>query len=488
MNPTITGDTYSYDTRGNLTARSIWGYTDGTSLLETFSYSGDRLSSCSRTQVIPQPGGRPVILSSSGSFVHDVRGRMTDDGMAETEMNYNLLDLPRSIVKNNTTLVKYSYLVDGMKTSALKSDGTGLVYRGGMVFLRAANGALSFESAPFTAGRMTADGIRYHVTDHLGSVRAVLNGSNGEIIEASDYAAYGDRTDRTSTVCEIWDQRPSLSTLPARDHFSGKEDQSVDFTVPYTDFGARQYSPSLRRWLVPDPMGEKYYDVSPYVYCHDDPIGRIDFEGAWDITIHVYSDREEYGYGEAIVTDRNGEEVFRFKVRVEGIGGRDRMQEGADTPLGIYDIPDDCPWMSGGNRASYGPNHRLVLVGISGEIADSGRTEIRIHGGRQEVWDNRTKQWIPVENPVLEKTYGCIRAFDKDMKKLKRITDKLSQNDRKEKPGQVSIVDDLIKTPVYENPLSLNIIDYSYREKPQETTWDMIIDSIIKYGYYSAGQ
>lgn len=282
----------------------------------------NRLSSCSRTQVIPQPGGRPVILSSSGSFVHDVRGRMTDDGMAETEMNYNLLDLPRSIVNNNTTLVKYSYLVDGMKTSALKSNGTGLAYRGGMVFLRAADGALSFESAPFTAGRMTADGIRYHVTDHLGSVRAVLNGSNGEIIEASDYAA----------------------------------------------------------------------------------------------------------------------------------------------------------------------NHRLVLVGISGEIADSGRTEIRIHGGRQEVWDNRTKQWIPVENPVLEKTYGCIRAFDKDMKKLKRITDKLSQNDRKEKPGQVTIVDDLIKTPVYENPLSLNIIDYSYREKPQEATWDMIIDSIIKYGYYSAGQ
>lgn len=191
----------------------------------------NRLSSCSRTQVIPQPGGRPVILSSSGSFVHDVRGRMTDDWMAETEMNYNLLDLPRSIVKNNTTLVKYSYLVDGMKTSALKSNGTGLAYRGGMVFLRAANGALSFESAPFTAGRMTADGIRYHVTDHLGSVRAVLNGSNGEIIEASDYAAYGDRNPLSLSIIDYsYREKPQETTW----------DMIIDSIIKYGYYAAGQ--------------------------------------------------------------------------------------------------------------------------------------------------------------------------------------------------------------------------------------------------------
>ena len=38
--------------------------------------------------------------------------------------------------------------------------------------------ALSLESAPFGGGRLTPAGVRYHVTDHLGSVVAVSDGSN----------------------------------------------------------------------------------------------------------------------------------------------------------------------------------------------------------------------------------------------------------------------------------------------------------------------
>lgn len=50
-------------------------------------------------------------------------------------------------------------------------------------------------------------------------------------------------------------------------------------SLPYTDFGARQYSPTLSRWLVPDPMSEKYYDVSPYAYCANDPVNVMDPQG-----------------------------------------------------------------------------------------------------------------------------------------------------------------------------------------------------------------
>ena len=31
-----------------------------------------------------------------------------------------------------------------------------------------------------------------------------------------------------------------------------------------------------------DPLCEKYYDVSPYAYCHDNPVNRIDVYGMWD--------------------------------------------------------------------------------------------------------------------------------------------------------------------------------------------------------------
>ncbi|MBQ8070278.1 MAG: hypothetical protein IJ202_05475, partial [Bacteroidales bacterium] len=53
-----------------------------------------------------------------------------------------------------------------------------------------------------------------------------------------------------------------------------------DFGAGYVDFGARQYSPILSRWLVPDPMGEKYYGISPYAYCAGNPVVFKDDGGA----------------------------------------------------------------------------------------------------------------------------------------------------------------------------------------------------------------
>ena len=178
--------------------------------------------------------------------------------------------------------------------SALNDGGAGLVYRGSLVFRRDSLGVLSFESAPIAAGRITATGVRYHVTDHLGSVRGVVDGATGDIVEVSDYAAYGERLE--AVLPDNFE--PVVTPVDGysfRYHFTGQEDQgpvSVTVapnasaaTVPYTDFGARHYSPALRRWLVPDPLSEKYYDVSPYAYCAGDPVNAVDVDGkdVWEI-------------------------------------------------------------------------------------------------------------------------------------------------------------------------------------------------------------
>ena len=167
-------------------------------------------------------------------------------------------------------MVKYSYLADGSKASALKGNGEGLVYRGSLIYRRASDGTLSLESVAFAEGTLTPEGVHYHVTDHLGSVRAVVDGESGAFLEAGKYDAYGSREEQMT-------EGSSDATL--RWHFTGKEDQGPDFGTAYTDFGARQYSPSLRRWLVPDPLSEKYYDVSPYVYCNDNPVNMVDPDG-----------------------------------------------------------------------------------------------------------------------------------------------------------------------------------------------------------------
>ena len=45
------------------------------------------------------------------------------------------------------------------------------------------------------------------------------------------------------------------------------------------DYGARQHDPILGRWDRIAPLCEKYYNVSPYNYCMNNPVMFIDPDG-----------------------------------------------------------------------------------------------------------------------------------------------------------------------------------------------------------------
>jgi len=98
------------------------------------------------------------------------------------------------------------------------------------------------ESAAWDGGRLLPDSgtdkVLYYVTDHLGSTRVVKDGSG-------------------------------LSAL------------SVS-AIPYLDFGARLYSPGTAMWLSQDPLAEKYYPLTPYMYCAGSPGNRVDPTGEHD--------------------------------------------------------------------------------------------------------------------------------------------------------------------------------------------------------------
>ena len=42
--------------------------------------------------------------------------------------------------------------------------------------------------------------------------------------------------------------------------------------LPYLDYGARYYSPYATRWTTMDPLAEKYYFISPYAFCSNNPV------------------------------------------------------------------------------------------------------------------------------------------------------------------------------------------------------------------------
>ena len=233
-----------------------------------------------------------TIVTSAGqqtvTFAHDALGRMTIDGMTDQAITYNDLDLVGNISKNGTPLVNYSYLANGAKLSAFDGNGEGLMYRGPFVYRKSSdsegNSSFTLESAAFGGGRLTPARVMLYVTDYLGSVRAVVDGNTGELYKAVDYSTFGE--ENAVTIAQ-WGSAAAIplaaATLPdgttLRDGYTGKETQNPDFSTGYTDFGARQYSPALRRWMTPDPLSEKYYGISPYAFCNNNPVNLVDPDG-----------------------------------------------------------------------------------------------------------------------------------------------------------------------------------------------------------------
>jgi RHS repeat-associated protein len=69
--------------------------------------------------------------------------------------------------------------------------------------------------------------------------------------------------------------------------YNGKELDLMHGLNTY-DYGARQYYSIVGRWDRVDPLCEKDYPTSPYVFCGNNPVNRIDKDGRiWDTVLDL---------------------------------------------------------------------------------------------------------------------------------------------------------------------------------------------------------
>lgn len=110
-------------------------------------------------------------------------------------------------------------------------------------------------------------------TDHLGST-AYLTDTAGNVSQFVCYTPYGEA---------IVDEH--LTTYENPFKFSGKE---LDAITGLYDHGARSRNPISTLWYGIDPLWEEFPEMSPYAYCHANPIrlidpdGRADEESLWE--------------------------------------------------------------------------------------------------------------------------------------------------------------------------------------------------------------
>ena len=158
-------------------------------------------------------GNRLVSLVDSGenySYTYDKNGNLIHDGANNLDITYNDLNQIEKVNRDGAVLANFSYLVNGQKYMTSAANGSGLCYVGSLVYERSSSGqSLELESLGFDGGRFikTTCGLepRYFITDHLGSVRVVVN-DQGEVLEQNDYyplrVAVGE--------CRVADNRQSL--------------------------------------------------------------------------------------------------------------------------------------------------------------------------------------------------------------------------------------------------------------------------------------
>ena len=149
--------------------------------------------------------------------------------------------------------------------------GAGMIYVGPLVYFKIENDIV-FGGADFDGGRFYSTSyngypdIRFLVTDHLGSVRRVLD-ADLNVVERNDYYPFGKRIDD-----------PECVTTDNIYRYNGKESLEI-FGFPYSDYGARLFDSNIGRWLQTDPLASDYPNISPYTFCANNPIVNIDLNG-----------------------------------------------------------------------------------------------------------------------------------------------------------------------------------------------------------------
>ena len=262
--------------------------------------------------------------------IKDSNGNMTADLDRDiVAIRYNLLNLPDTVqFRNGSAIVNY-YTADGKRTgSKYLTPQTTVVIPAGQTFVStsgtaamsshvtARRGSLEYAGADFESDTLirihNGDGyldcseqdFRYFVRDYQGNIRTVYGSAVAKLIPVEPPFSLTNRG-------AIGGDKPPIRPTPIEHTVTYQRMQYYPFGLPYEahyqpeeqpykyggkefielhgydsyDFDARMYYPALCRFMTMDPLCEKYYSISPYAYCNNNPVKYIDPDGRdiWEI-------------------------------------------------------------------------------------------------------------------------------------------------------------------------------------------------------------
>ena len=172
--------------------------------------------------------------------------------------------MPQVVTFSNGNTITYLYAADGRKlrtVHVLNGSAITTDYSGNVIYENGVQKLLLTEEGYINLNSPTT--YYYYLKDHQGNNRVVIS-SSGTVMETNHYYPFGGVFSTSSSV------------QPYK--YNGKELDTKN-SLNWYDYGARHYDAALGRWFVADPLSEKYYADSPYIYCGSNPVNRIDLFG-----------------------------------------------------------------------------------------------------------------------------------------------------------------------------------------------------------------
>ncbi len=409
---------YSYDKNGNLLHLRRGGQTglSGTGIIDNLSFTlnGNQLKSVNDDATATASNGFEFKDGAklATEYMYDANGSLIKDLNKGIEIQYNLLNLPSQVKFSDGSTITYTYGADGVKLRTVHKIGgvtTTTDYCDNVIYENGTAKQLLTEE-----GYVSLSDKKYHyyLKDHQGNNRVVTDQAGG-MEEANYYYPFGGVFLSNGNDVQAY-------------KYNGKE-LDTKKGLNWYDYGAREYDAVLGRWHVMDPSSEKYYGVSPYTYCNNNPVKNVDLDGRdW----YIHRETGELYFNSSM----NQEEIEYNNRSYARIGGNDMLGDMQDITEKAYSF-DESSSLAENNGYSINPTQEIKSEVSREQPYSTGKKTITVTTGEVEIVNeqygifpaNKTKRISVKTNSLFTKKVSKMDILDAILTGSKK-TDEIKRN------------------------------------------------------------